>query len=303
MTPKKYPGHIALLFSSIFFGLNFVVSKDLLNGAVSPVGLNALRFLSGALAFWAIGFFRPEKVPFKDLKILFWGSFFGLIANQILFVQGLSRTSSIDASIISTLVPVMTMLFSAMLLKEPISWTKVTGVVVGAAGALFLVISANHGEDKQSSLLGNLLCMASSASYSFFLVMTKPISQRYSSVTMMKWMFLFAVVLVIPFSIPALSAVNVAAMNTRNFVSLGFVLIFATIIPYFLIPVAQKRLRPTTQAMYNYVLPVVATALAVYEGISHLTVPKIIASVLVFIGVYIVTRSKSRADVEKEKEA
>ena len=293
---KQYQGHIALLCSSVFFGLNFVISKEVLS-VISPVGLNALRFLAGALAFWGISFFmKSEKVTRRDLLILFGGSALGLMLNQILFVQGLSRTSAINASIISTTVPMLTMIFSAMILKEPISWLKIIGVIIGGVGALFLILNSIHGFDKQSSLLGDLLCLGSCAAYSTFLVITKPISQRYSPVTVMKWMFLFAVVLIIPFSIHSITIIDFAGLGTQNWLSLGFVLIFATIIPYFLIPVAQKRLRPTTQAMYNYVLPIVATALAVITGTGTLTVTKVIASVLVFIGVFIVTRSNSGAD-------
>jgi drug/metabolite transporter (DMT)-like permease len=298
---KQYQGHIALLCSSVFFGLNFVISKDVLL-VISPVGLNALRFLAGAAAFWIISLFlKKEKVSKPDLLILLGGSALGLMFNQVLFVQGLSRTSAINASIISTTVPMLTMIFSAMILKEPISWQKITGVIIGGIGAMFLIINSIHSFDKGSSLLGDLLCLASCAAYSSFLVITKPISQRYSPVTVMKWMFLFAVVLIIPFSINSLTIIDFAGLSIKNSLSLGFVLIFATIIPYFLIPVAQKRLLPTTQAMYNYVLPIVATALAVFTGTGTLTVTKVIASLLVFIGVYIVTRSKSRADMEAKK--
>jgi len=298
---KQYQGHIALLCSSVFFGLNFVISKEVLL-VVSPVGLNALRFLAGAVAFWGISFFmKSEKVSRRDLLILLGGSALGLMLNQILFVQGLSRTSAINASIISTTVPMLTMIFAAIILKEPISWLKILGVVIGGVGAIFLILNSIHSFDKESSLLGDLLCLGSCAAYSSFLVITKPISQRYSPVTVMKWMFLFAVVLIIPFSLNSITIIDYAGLGTQNWLSLGFVLIFATIIPYFLIPVAQKRLRPTTQAMYNYVLPIVATALAVYTGTGTLTLTKVIASVLVFVGVYIVTRSKSRADVEAAK--
>lgn len=299
---KQYQGHIALLCSSIFFGLNFVIAKGLLNGAVSPVGLNALRFLAGAAAYWGISLFmKPQKVVRKDLLILFGGSALGLMLNQILFVQGLARTSSINASIISTTVPMLTMIFSAMILKEPISLLKVLGVIVGGIGAVFLVLTSLHSFDKESSLLGDLLCMSSCAAYSLFLVITKPISQRYTPVTVMKWMFLFAVLLVIPFSLTSLSNIDYAKFDTTNWYSLGFVLVFATVVPYFLIPVAQKRLRPTTQAMYNYVLPIVATALAVMTGTGTLTLTKVVASILVFVGVYIVTRSRSRADLDAAK--
>lgn len=301
MGNKKYPGHIALLCANIFFGLNMSISKDLLNGVISPVGLNALRFMAGALAFWFIALFTWEKVTKKDLFVLLLGSVFGVMGNQILFIQGLSRTSPVDASIIATTLPIMTMILSAMVLKEPISFLKVLGILVGASGAVFLVMSTLNGSDRQSSLVGDLLCTGSALSYSLFLVITKSVTQRYSSVTVMKWMFLFATVFIIPFSIKDLRAVNYATMGNSNELSLAFVLICATIIPYLLIPIGQKKLRPTTQSMYNYVQPIVAGAVVIIAGANTLTVTKCFAAIMVFVGVYIVTRSKSRADMEAEK--
>jgi drug/metabolite transporter (DMT)-like permease len=298
---KKYPGHIALLCVNVFFGLNMAISKDLLNETITPVGLNALRFGAGAFAFWLISFFKWEHVSRKDLFILLLGSVFGLMGNQIFFIQGLSRTSPVDASIISTTVPIITMVLSAFILKEPISWLKVLGVLVGASGAVFLVLSSQGGSDRQSSLPGDLLCLGSALSFSLFLVITKPITQRYSAVTIMKWMFLFAAVFIIPFSLKEITAVNYASMGVEKALLLAFVLICATIIPYLLIPIGQKRLRPTTQSMYNYVQPIVAVGIAIIAGTNSFTAPKGIAAVMVFLGVYIVTRSKSKADIAVNK--
>lgn len=299
-TIQKYPGHLALLFINIFFGLNMVISKDLLDGFITPAGLNTLRFLAGAVFFWMLGLFRSERVESKDLLYLLGGSVFGLVLNLVFFINGLAHTSSLNAAIISTTVPMLTMLFAALILKEPISFLKVLGVLVGAAGALILVLSSGGTEDRQSSLYGDLLCLGSSISYALFLVITKPVAQKYSATTSMKWMFLFAVLLTLPFGIDKVLAVDFQKFGLNENVSLGFVLVFATIVPYLLLPVAQKRLRPTTQSMYNYVLPVVAFSLAVFAGTSAITLNKVLATLLVFIGVYIVTRSKSRADMNNQ---
>lgn len=279
-----------------------VVSKDLLNGVVTPLGLNGLRFIAGLAFFWIFSIFKSEKVAFKDLLMLMAGAVFGLMANQVLFIKGLSMTTSIDASIISTTVPIMTMLLSALILKEPISWLKAIGVAVGATGAVFLVFSAGKGETAmQGDIAGNLLCFASAFSFSLFLVMTKPVIQKYSAITVMKWMFLFATIMALPFSYKDMMATDFSSISSENTLRLIFVLFFATVLPYLLIPVGQKTLRPTTQSMYNYVQPIVAVTLAIIAGTNDFTVTKMLASGLVFLGVYIVTRSKSRADIEAEK--
>ena len=297
---KKIVGHIALLFVNIFFGINLSVSKELLDGTLTPIAMNVLRFLFGAVVFWTLSVMKPEKVSNKDLLMLFVGALLGLLGNQIFFIQGLSRTSTIDASIIATTVPIITMILSAMVLKEPLTWVKALGVFTGASGAVYLVLSANGSADFSGNMTGDLLCFMSALSFSAFLVLTKNVTKRYSSVTVMKWMFLFASVLALPFSGSDLAAVPWETLESNHWLVLGFMLIFATVVPYLLIPVGQKLLRPTTQSMYNYVQPIVAMTIMILVGQNVLTVPKAIAASIVFLGVYIVTRSKSRADVEAE---
>lgn len=301
MSNQKSIGHSAMLIVNVFFGINMAISKDLLGGTISPMGLNALRFIFGCVAFWLVSIFYKERVTNKDLVFLFFGSLLGLLANQIFFIQGLARTSPINASIICTSVPILTMLFSAMILKEPITWIKALGVLVGASGAIFLIYSSQNEPLGTSSLPGDLLCFGSCLSYALFLVLTKPISQKYAPITTMKWMFLFAVILFLPFRFSDILSIDFSAFSNKNYASLSFVLVCATFIPYLLIPFGQKRLRPTTMAMYNYVQPLVASALAVYAGQDHFTLTKGVAAILVFLGVYIVTRSKSRADMEAKK--
>jgi drug/metabolite transporter (DMT)-like permease len=301
MQNNKSAGHSAMLIVNIFFGINMAVSKDLMDKAISPMDLNALRFAFGAIAFWILSMFYRQRVTKKDLGMLFLGSILGLLASQIFFIQGLSRTSPIDASIISTSVPILAMLFSALILKEPITWLKVLGVFVGASGAVFLIYSTQNETTGTSNLIGNLLCFGSCITFSLYLVLTKPISQKYTSITMMKWMFLFAIILFLPFSLSDLKAIDFSKFSKQDFSSLSFILIFATLIPNLLIPMGQNLLRPTTLAMYNYVQPIIATIIAIYVGQDVFTPSKLIAAFLVFAGVYLVTRSKSRADIESEE--
>lgn len=299
---QKSFGHAAMLVVNIFFGINMSVSKDLLNGALSPIGLNGMRFLFGALAFWTCSLFFPEKIEKKDLGVLLLGALLGLVTNQILFVQGLAKTSPIDASIISTSLPIITMLLAAFMIKEPITWVKALGVLTGASGALYLVYTAQHETIGSSSLAGDLLCFGSCVSFALYLVVTKKLNDKYSPITMMKWMFLFASIAFLPFCYADIASTNFAEFSPRSWSLLAFVLVCATFIPYLLIPVGQRRLRPTTVAMYNYIQPVVATILAIYWGLDTFGATKAVAAALVFTGVFFVTRSKSRADVEAEKQ-
>ncbi|MDR1274261.1 MAG: DMT family transporter [Odoribacteraceae bacterium] len=304
MTKEKWQGHAAIFVTNILFGLNISVSKTLLSGWISPAGLTFARMAFGAVAFWALScFVKRERVNGRDMFTLFICALLGIAVNQTFFIFGLERTSPIDAGLIATLNPMLVMLIAAMILKEPITWKKAGGVLVGACGALLIIWqSATHGGTEEgASLAGNLFCLLSVVAYCVYLVISRPIAQRYSSVTLMKWMFLFATVMLFPFSLGDLGNAPIfSGQATREALfSLFYVLAGATFLAYLFIPIALKRIRPTTISMYNYLQPIVAGIAAIIVGQSVLTWDKPVATILIFAGVYFVTQSKSRADVER----
>lgn len=132
--------------------------------------------------------------------------------------------------------------------------------------------------------------------------MTRTVSQRYSPVTLMKWMFLFAAIFTLPFSYSEIikSKAITEAAPADVYLRLGYVLFCATYLTYILIPMGLKRIRPTTVGMYNYVQPLVASFVAISIGQEHFSMDKLLVGIVIFYGVYLVTVSKSRADIEKE---
>jgi drug/metabolite transporter (DMT)-like permease len=301
---EKSKGHIAMLCSSIIFALNVPITKSLIPYWISPLGVTSLRLSFAAIMFWFASLFvQSEKIERKDFKTFFWGSFFGMGFNQVLFILGLSLTSPIDATIIATLSPMMVMLISAAVLKEPITVKKALGVIIGASGAILIVLAEAAKQDTihESSWLGNILILCSATSYATYLVVTRPISQKYKPITLLKWMFLFSMIMVLPFTYSELANAKILQTFDLNISwRLVYMLLMGTFVAYFLIPVALKRLRPTTVGSYNYLQPLVASLAAIVVGQDVLTWEKPTAAVLVFCGVYLVTTSKSRADVERE---
>ncbi len=301
---KKQQGNLIMLLVISIFGLNIPVNKYLYSEhLLSPMAMTALRMSFAAVAFWLVSLFMPkEKVEKKDLLFLFAGGLCGMVFNQGLFAYGLGQTSPVDASIITTSSPLFAMIIAAIVLKEPITWMKAGGVLVGAAGAIFLVYSSNHGDIEQgASLSGNMAIVGAQFFYAFYLVITRPLSEKYSSVTMMKWMFLSACIAALPFSYgDVLKAPLFYQTDTLPFLLLAFTLVGATFITYLLIPFAQRRIRPTTISMYNNMQPLIASGIAIYMGMDHFTLEKLIAAVFIFGGVYLVTASKSKADIEEE---
>ena len=303
---EKLKGHLVMLVTVIIFGLNIPVTKSLMPDWVSSYGVTLLRMGFACIAFWLVSLFLPkEKVSGKDMWIMVLGGLFGMVFNQVAFIVGLDMTSSIDAGIIATVTPLLVMLLSAIFLKEPISLKKAGGVALGASGALLIILSGMHsGHSGNSSFWGNLLCFFSSLSYAIYLIFTRSIIQKYSAVTLMKWMFLYAALMSLPFGLS--DVIHAKAFTAVSEFSVWWRVIyftlFATFITYFLIPVALKRIRPTTVSMYNYVQPLVASIAAISIGQDSLTWEKPVAAVLIFVGVYFVTVSKSRADVERMEE-
>lgn len=305
MNNEKLKGHLLILTANILFAINMPISKYLLPSHVTPESLTILRMAFACVMFWITSLFvKQEKVPLRDISLLFVCAFCGIALNQGLFIQGLNMTSPIDASIIATGVPIFVMILAALILKEPITQKKAFGVLLGIVGAVSLILQSTQQSNQASSLSGNLMIVLSGFSYSIYLVISKPITLRYSSVTIMKWMFLFATLMLLPFTykyVLETPAFNHPILDIQEMSAIFYVLFGATFVPYLLIPMSLKRIRPTTVSMYNYAQPIVASFIAVLVGQDAFSFQKLLSAIFVFVGVYMVTQSKSRADMEREQ--
>ncbi len=307
MNRDKIKGHLAILLASVIFGLNISITKGLMaEGWIDSMGVTYARMIVACVAFWVASLFVPhEPVTRRDLVILFFGGFLGIMLNQASFIIGLDYTAPIDAGLVLTITPVLVMIFSAIFLKEPISVKKAGGVFLGAAGAILIVLSSVHGHTAmaRNPLLGNLLVLLSCCSYGTYLIITRSIMQRYSPITLMKWMFLFAAIMALPLGAKHVLSAKALSPEAGFDVwwRMAYFTLGATFITYLLIPVALKRIRPTTVCMYNYVQPLVATIAAIMLGQDTLSWQKPVAAVLIFTGVYMVTQSRAREDVERDE--
>lgn len=302
MTKEKWQGHFAVLAANIIFGLNTPIAKTVVPNWISPYALTSLRMSSATIIFWIISlFFKSEKVSGKDLTVLFFGALFGLVGAQLAFANALLYTSPVNISIIAAMTPVVVMLLAALVLREPISLKKAGGVFCGISGAFLIIYQTSGGNTGNSNMIGNLFCIINVVSYAVYLVITRPISQRYSSITLMKWMFLFSTVISLPFGYEDLLTAKAFSTETEPTIllRLAYSVIMATGVAYFLIPLALRRIRPTTVSMYNNAQPIVASFVAIMIGQDVFSWDKPVAVLLVFIGVYLVTQSKSREDLEK----
>ena len=199
-------------------------------------------------------------------------------------------------------MPIVTMILAALFLKEPVTPMKVSGIFLGSIGALMLILS-NHGPVSQGggSMLGDALCITAQVSFACYLTIFKKLIARYNVFTLMKWMFTYAAICFIPFSYHDFAVTDFSACTATVWLQVGYVVFFGTFVAYICMLVGQKTLRPTVVSMYNYVQPVVGASASILLGMGHFGWIKALAAILIFTGVYVVTKSKSRAQMLAER--
>ena len=304
MNLMKLKGHSSMLGANVMWGLMSPVSKFVMvGGAVTPLVVTDLRITGAMVLFWMASFFqKPERVAPKDLLKLLGASLLAIVFNQGCFIFGVGLTSPVDASIITTSMPLLAMVLAAIYLKEPITGKKVLGIAVGAAGALLLILGSHQVSEVKAAgnhyIWGDLLVLLAQFSYALYFVLFKNFVNKYSLITIMKWMFTYAFICALPFSYNDLLHTEWKSLQGTEIGALVFIVVGSTFISYVLIVIGQKNLRPTVAGMYNYVQPLVASIVAVCWGMDTFNFVKIISVALIFGGVYLVTSSRSKAEME-----
>lgn len=299
---KNVKGHIFALTANVLWGLMAPIGKSALM-EFSALSVTTFRMVGAAACFWLLSAFcKYEHVDHRDMLKIFFASLFALVFNQGVFIFGLSLTSPIDASIVTTTLPIVTMIIAAIYLKEPVTHMKVLGIFVGAMGALILIMSSQTTGQGNSSILGDLLCLVAQISFSIYLTVFKGLSHKYSPITLSKWMFVYASMCYIPFSYHDIAGIQWTQISTAAYLQAGYVVVGGSFLAYIFILTAQRLLRPTVVSMYNYMQPIVASIATIIMGLGVFGWVKGAAVALVFLGVYIVTKSKSKADFEKAGE-
>ena len=304
MNLMKLKGHSSMLGANVMWGLMSPVAKFVMvGGAVTPLVVTDLRITGAMVLFWVASFFqKPERVAPKDLLKLLGASLLAIVFNQGCFIFGVGLTSPVDASIITTSMPLLAMVLAAIYLKEPITGKKVLGIAVGATGALLLILGSHQVSEAKAAgnhyIWGDLLVLLAQFSYALYFVLFKNFVNKYSLITIMKWMFTYAFICALPFSYNDLLHTEWKSLQNTEIGALVFIVVGSTFISYVLIVIGQKNLRPTVAGMYNYVQPLVASIVAVCWGMDTFNFVKIISVALIFGGVYLVTNSRSKAEME-----
>ncbi len=293
--------HLSMFMACAFWGLMAPLGKDAMTHGIDGIDMVTFRVFGGACLFWLTSLFvKHEHVPKRDILRFAGAGVFGLVCNQCCFTIGLSITSPVNASIVTTSMPIFAMILSALILKEPLTGKKACGVLMGCSGALILILtSAGAASDKVGDIRGDLLCLTAQFSFALYLALFNPLIKRYSVFTVNKWMFLWATVLITPFTAGHVAATEWKAVPVTTVIEIGYVVFVATYLSYILTMVGQRTLRPTVVSVYNYVQPIVSVTASVVLGISVVQWSQGLAVLLVFSGVWLVTKSRAKGQPAK----
>jgi drug/metabolite transporter (DMT)-like permease len=285
--------HLSLLTANLIYAATFTIAKWVTPEYIRPFGLVLLRGLGATPMFWIMGFlFVKEKTERKDIPKFALLSVFGVVINQLLFVKGLSITSPISAAIMMITTPILVLLIAGLLIKEKITPLKLAGVITGFAGAAMLMASSNHTSVNSDNATGDLLIFTNALSWGTYLVLVKPFMKKYHTITILRWVFLFGLLMVFPFGFRELSEVKWNEFTANTWFFTCFIVVAATFIAYLLNVYALKALSPSVVSAYIYLQPLLATVIALAAGSDRLNMAKIISAFLIFGGVYLVSRNR-----------
>jgi drug/metabolite transporter (DMT)-like permease len=293
---KRIWAILAATGASFIYGVNHTLAKGLMPDQIEAFGFVMLRVLGAAVIFWLISLFvKSEPIQRRDWSRIILCTVLGMFVNMLLFFKGLSLSTPINSSVIVTISPILVFILSAVLIREKITWLKASGAVLGLVGALMLVIfSTVSTADAPNIPLGNAMIIVNALSYGLYLIVVRPLTARYSSITLLKWFFLIAVIINFPIGIREFTDVEWASLPFSAIWRMGFVVLGTTVLTYLLNIYALKELSASTIGVFVYLQPLIAIAFAIISGADQLNFIKVIAGILVFVGVFMVSRKRAR---------
>lgn len=288
--------HVALFLVALIYGGNYVIAREVMGGAfLNPLGFILLRISAALVLFFFFhNWFIRERVEKKDYFLLALCGLFGVAINQTFFFSGLKLTSPINASLIMTTTPMLVLLASAVLLKERITAGRLLGILTGASGAILLIINGRNVDLSGTAWLGNLLVFVNASSYGIYLVLVKPLMEKYHPITVTRWVFFFGFLFVFPVGIRQLWEAPWGDFTPYIWLAVLYVLVFTTFFAYLLNAFALSKVNPSIVSIYIYLQPLLAVIIALGLGKDQLTPVKWFSGALIFTGVYLASSAPGK---------
>ena len=292
---SKWKAHAALLGANLIYGANYSLAKEVMPQYIGPSGMIVMRVLGAILLFGLFWSFKPEIPKKEDILRFLLCAVTGVAVNQIMFFEGLNLTTPIQASIILTANPILVLIAAAIIAKERITWAKSIGIFLGLIGAAILILRSDNTAVGNNVMLGNFFVFINAVSYSVYLVLVRKLMRTYRVITVMFWIFLPGLLLVLPFGWQEFSIVEWTAIPTNALLILGFIIVGTTFLAYLLNAYALVTVSASVVSAYVYLQPFIAAAIAIAIGKDQLDLRMIVSALLVFAGVYLVSKLPASA--------
>lgn len=286
-------GNVCILLAAIFWGVNVSFTKALIPEWMSSEGVTAVRLIGGCALFWLASLFvKCDRIERQDWLRLVLGGVVGLFGFIYIFVMSLRYGNPIDISIIMTLPPVFVVLMGVIFMKRRPAWMEYAGIAVSFVGAAVVVLGGQAGKNGSDNLLGDLLAVASTICYAFYLVILEKPSHTYQPVNMLRWVFLFAALPAIAL-VPGMQHEGIMhATKATPWLEIGFILLCPTFLAYFLVQPAIKYIGSELVSIYQYLIPVFASISAVVMGLDRLKWIQVLAMVIIVGGMVLTNVGK-----------
>ena len=299
---KRTAAHLALLFTNLFFAINLSAVKHLTNLQLAkPFGINVIRVGVSMILFWILFLAKPVNIRIarKDLGRFVLCAITGVVINQTLFIKGLSLTYSIHASLLMLTTPILIVFIAAWILRERISFIKLSGLALGITGAAVLVIGKENSGTGNSIVLGDILIIINAISYTFYFVLVKPLMLKYDPVVIIRWIFSFGFLLILPLGWIEFTQIQWQQFTGVDYTIMALIVIGGTFFAYLFNVYGIKILGASVAGFYIYTQPFFAAIIAMLFLKEELSMYKIVAAGLIFAGVFLANKPVQHAGIYK----
>jgi drug/metabolite transporter (DMT)-like permease len=288
--------YAAAIVANFIFGSSYALVKYITPGFIHPFALNFIRVTVSIFLFWTLFLFKPGKtrIDKNDIPRFLLCGLTGVTINQIFFIKGLSLTTAIHSSLLSLGTPIFITIIAAWLLKEGFNAAKAAGLIFGIGGASILILMKDNSTVGSNMLIGDLFILINAISYAFYLVLVRPLMAKYSGIQVLRWVFTFGALGIIPFGLPHILTTNWMAFGLSHFLALAYIAIATTFFAYLLTVYAISTIGSSATGAFIYTQPVFAAVIATIFAGEHFTISKAIAALLIFTGVYLVNFKKPK---------
>lgn len=285
--------HVSLITLNFLYALSYFVIKRVAPDFLGASGFVWLRAAGALLLYWLVDAFLPkEQIEKGDQKKFLIAGIFGVVCNQLSFFHGMTYTSPNHSAIIMTTTPLVVLPISYLLLKDRVTKNQLIGVLIGLVGAITVILQNSVTKEAPNPILGDLLIFSNAVNFSIFLVYSKPLMAKYKPFTVLKWVFLYGVIILTPIGFYDITTAT-WDFPWEIWRSILYVIIGITFLTFLLNLYAIKRVSPNVSTSYIFFQPMMAGILSYFITGDVFTAFEFGASLLIFLGVYFVAIKKS----------